>query len=132
MNLTRRKKTFWGIFVLLACGMLYAVFVSATGIAIPCVFHRITGLWCPGCGITRMFIRLFRLDIYGAFRSNPLLFITLPLLAAAIIRRLYTLKKYGDRRKDKWIEKCLIAYVVILIAYGVLRNIEFFSFLAPA
>lgn len=43
-----------------------------------CVFHRVTGLDCPGCGMTRAFVRLFQGDWRGAYAYHPL---SLPLLA---------------------------------------------------
>ena len=46
-----------------------------------CPIKALTGLNCPGCGITRMFVALFHGDIYQAFRYNPLVFIELPIIA---------------------------------------------------
>ena len=37
----------------------------------PCPFHSITGLKCPGCGMTRACIALARGDIHGALHYNP-------------------------------------------------------------
>ena len=41
--------------------------------SIPCVFNLITGYYCPGCGITRMFISIYKLDFYQATVNNILL-----------------------------------------------------------
>lgn len=46
----------------LIIGMLYAVFIKITGISIPCLFREITGLKCPGCGITTFFMNLLFLS----------------------------------------------------------------------
>ena len=37
-----------------------------------CLFRLTTGYDCPGCGITRSFRAMGRLDVEGAFRYNPL------------------------------------------------------------
>lgn len=37
----------------------------------PCPFHTITGIECPGCGMTRACIALARGDIGNAFQYNP-------------------------------------------------------------
>ena len=58
--------------------LLYYIIFNKFGIAIPCIFHKITGLYCPGCGITRMLISLLHGNIKEAFMYNQLLFIMLP------------------------------------------------------
>lgn len=39
-----------------------------------CAFHAVTGLPCPGCGMTRAFLALGRLDLRAAWAFNPLVF----------------------------------------------------------
>jgi len=39
-----------------------------------CPFKAVTGLPCPGCGMTHAFLALGRLDFAGAFSANPLVF----------------------------------------------------------
>ena len=48
-----------GLFYLLICNL-------AGRPLIPCMFHQITGLYCPGCGVSRMCLALFRLDFVSA------------------------------------------------------------------
>lgn len=47
-----------------------------------CPFNALTGLPCPGCGMTRAFLALGRLDFAGAYASNPLSF---PLAALMVL-----------------------------------------------
>ena len=42
-----------------------------------CLFHRLTGLDCPGCGMTRAFLRLAHGDVAGAWHLHPF---SIPLL----------------------------------------------------
>lgn len=113
-----------------AAGILY-YFVTSLGIAIPCIFHKITGLYCPGCGVTRMCVHLINLDFYKAFRSNPGVFLSLPLLAVIFAASAYSYVKSGKPAREKWLTALEIITAVILIIFGILRNIPFFSFLAP-
>jgi hypothetical protein len=38
----------------------------------PCGFLLMTGLPCPGCGLTTSFAHMIRLELGGAFAANPL------------------------------------------------------------
>lgn len=88
---------------------------------VPCLFHKVTGLWCTGCGVTRMVIRLSKLDFIGAFRSNEFVFITLP---AILWVWFYEGSKFRKVRN-------VLTWVLLIaaLAFGVLRNI--FPILAP-
>ena len=66
-------------------GLLYGIFVSYTGLAIPCLFRKVTGLLCPGCGVTGMCVALLHLDWRGAFSCHPVLFVLLLPLTAVFI-----------------------------------------------
>ena len=117
------------IFIIL--WILYAVFISITGLSIPCIFYEKTNLYCPGCGISRMFIKLCQLDFYGAFRSNSCIFIIFPLLICYGLFKAFKYVKSGKYPQTK-IESIFIwSIVVILVLFGILRNIPYFSYLAP-
>ncbi len=70
-----RKKVLKIYAYAISIGLIYAVFIRVTGIMIPCFYLATLGLKCPGCGITRMFISLFKCDFISAFWYNPLMFI---------------------------------------------------------
>ena len=46
----------------------------------PCVFHRLTGLHCPGCGATRAMHALVHGDVPGALHDNMMLVLMLPVI----------------------------------------------------
>ena len=91
-----------------------------------CIFNTLTGLYCSGCGITRMGIAILKLDFYQAFRYNPLIFLLIILSALYVA---YSLIKY--KKIVKLNNKLFVLLVIIVLLFGVLRNIPYFNFLAP-
>jgi len=84
-----------------------------------CVFRKITGIPCPGCGMTRAFYSLLDLDIIGAFEMHPL-FIVAPLFVSAIF--LYTFDTKSLKRHRFW-EIFLLCVCVLFIAVWIIRLI---------
>lgn len=66
-------------------GLLFAVcgpdLLSLAEFGIPCPFHFITGLVCPGCGMTRALLLVGQLQWGAAFLQNPLAFLLLGIAA---------------------------------------------------
>ncbi len=91
-----------------------------------CLFYEITGLWCPGCGITRMIIAILRLDFYQAFRYNSFVF------SYIVFAMGYILYSWIRYQKIKELEnKTIVFWLISAILFCILRNIPYFSFLAP-
>ena len=100
--------------------LLYLLLNRYTSFYIPCIFHKLTNLYCPGCGITRMFLRILKLDFYGAFRYNPFAFIIVPILIIISFM------------KNKKVRNVVYYSLIILsIIFMILRNLDGFNFLAP-
>lgn len=117
------------ILVLLIVILFYVICFFLTGDGLPCLFHKITNFYCPGCGITRMFLSLFTLDIYQAFRYNPLLFILLIISTIYIIIKFFSVKLL---KKEIRIPNYIIyILLVILLIYWIIRNIPWFNYLVP-
>ena len=51
-------------------------------------------LYCPGCGITRAWIRVLHLDLAGAFACHPLFWMAPPIAAAFVFEGFIDFKKY--------------------------------------
>lgn len=102
---------------------------------LPCFFHKLTGLYCPGCGNTRALYALLHLDLFGMLRSN-LLFPVLAVLLIWLLAGEYLKLLFG--RRILWFPRkispvIVIVFVAIVIAFAILRNLPFFPFtcLAP-
>ena len=120
MRLTALPRTLLRGAALLGAGLAYYAFASAFG-GIPCPFRLITGLKCPGCGITTMILALGRGDVGAALAANPFLLVTLPLPIGLVLRQAW-LRAKGGRFGRAENTLCLI-YAVLLAGWGVVRNL---------
>ena len=102
---------------------LYYLFVRLTGLGIPCVFHKITSLSCPGCGNSRALISLLHLDFSGAFKYNA--FIFPELLFAGYVASVVTVRyiKTGKYSVAMPHEHILWVFLAVLVVWTVARNI---------
>ncbi len=82
-----------------------------------CPFHYITGLKCPGCGMTRAFLALGEFNFSAAFNFNVLS----PIFFYGIILWIFIPKE----KKIKLPLIVQIGAVVIVIGYGVVRNLSY-------
>lgn len=117
--------------IVVLAGLAYYVFVQLTGWGIPCLFYLLTDRYCPGCGITRMFLALLELDFMGALRCNALVLVLLPFGAVFGLRRWIIYVRTGSTDTDRLESVLLIIAGVLTMAFWILRNLPMFSFLAP-
>lgn len=119
----------------LACaGALYLYFMGPGNIPLVCVFHEVTGLYCPGCGAGRACYSILHGQFLEAFCYNPLMTVLLPLIGLYIAARMVDWIVTGGNHIDRKINVKFLTWVlVIVVVYGVLRNIPVFPFtlLAP-
>lgn len=130
-----KKRIFNILLLLISCFLLFVGYFYLNkeyGFDIPCVFHKLTGCYCPGCGITRCLFSLLKLDFYQAFMYNQFVFILLPFLVIGIFYKIYL---YIVGKQDQIIKKIpnivWILLLVITIGFGIIRNLNGFEFLRP-
>ena len=118
---------------LAAAALLYLYFTGeGEGAGIPCMFHRITGLYCSGCGSSRALRSILHFDFYQALRYNAIFTVGLPLLGAYFSVLAVSYIRFGkDRISQKIPMKLVWVFIAVALIYGVLRNIPMFAFLAP-
>ena len=125
----RRVLFLYGAALLLL--LCYYAAVRLFDVGIPCPVYAGIGVYCPACGVSRMCVAILQGDIVGGFRYNPFAFFALPILAVVLLRQtvLYVLR--GESILSV-IERILLwGLFFASIVFGILRNIEAFSFLAP-
>jgi len=97
-----------------------------------CAFHALTGLYCPGCGMTRALHALVHFDLLRAMRMNAFFILALPVFALLFYRAFKPLPTI--------IEKCIVPFAspwpwaFAIPLFGIVRNLPWspFYLLAPA
>lgn len=117
-----RKRQVVLLTVALLCAGGICLILIMNGLAIPCLFQRVTGLHCPGCGNTRAMMALFRLDFNSMFGYNllfPLELLYLVRVYAVSAMRYVNGGRFSYYPKPKVWD---ILFLVLLIAWTVIRN----------
>lgn len=99
-----------------------------------CTFHRLTGLHCPGCGMTRAAAALAHGDLAAAFRFNPVGMVLLPLALIGLgLEALAWIRAKPPRHRLQAGPRTAWLLVWLVIAFWILRNLPWFPFtlLAP-
>ncbi|MFJ9389857.1 DUF2752 domain-containing protein [Nocardioides sp. NPDC101246] len=109
-------------------GIVIASLLPAGGIEdgpVLCPFRAITGLPCPGCGLTRSWVYLMHGDIGSSLASNwfgPVLILAILVLAVVAVRARISRRRPTDL--DKLVRSPIIlGFFGLFLAYGAVRLI---------
>ncbi len=104
--------------LMLLCGLgLYCAIALALNLQ--CPIRALTGVSCPGCGMTRAVVSLLQLDFKGAFYYHPMVFGIVPVAAVLFLL---------NQRKNKRLRKlfilavCLLFVTVYLYRFTVMKS----------
>ena len=121
--------------LIILCFLFFCIFCLIISLKVldsihfKCIFKYFFGIYCAGCGTTRMIKSMFSLEFYQAFRYNPFMFI---LSILGLIYILYMIIIYIKKEEVKIPSfKWVIVIVVLLFVYMLLRNLPGFEFLRP-
>jgi len=99
----------------------------------PCPLFWATGLYCPGCGVTRSLAALTHGNFAQAFAFNPLVVVALPVAGFWIARFAYEM--WTDKQVEPIIVPTWMAWVIFagVVAFWLARNIDVYpcTLLAP-
>ena len=95
-----------------AVALVYLI-LYITGIGCPIKF--LTGVSCMGCGMTRAYLSLLRLDFAGAFRYHPLF--PIPIIAAILFL-------FRSRISQKIVKVLLFTTIVLFSIIYLLRILD--------
>lgn len=117
--------------IAISCLGIFLYVLYYINIRIPCAFKTITHLDCPSCGVSRMCVSLSHGDIRSAFYYNQILVFLCPLIVLYYIFFQLRYIKTGQRKISKLENNIMIVIIVILLIYGVIRNLPFYPYRLP-
>ncbi len=97
-------------------------FLVNNGIGIPCLFYTVTGLRCPGCGISRALAALLcgRFDRFVGYNPlAPLIVLYLLWLGVFTAKRYIQTGKIAYSSPCKWIDVSMLTF---LLVWWITRN----------
>ena len=115
-------------------GGVFFLFDPARGGFYPtCLFHRLTGLNCPGCGALRALHHLTHGEIAAAFHCNPLLMVLLPFVALFGLRWLRHGRGGFDSNSIFFRPATLWTLLGVTLVFTILRNLPgpVFAWMSP-
>lgn len=80
-----------------------------------CLCKAITGLPCPGCGMTRAFLHFFQGDLKGAFYYHPLFWLV-PILFGLWLFS-YRSERASRLMRNNWFWGSLLVLLIGVYAY---------------
>jgi len=98
-----------------------------------CPLYSLTGINCPGCGLTRGFHALFHGDVLSALHYNAMLPIYALIFAYLFVSMILVVVKGRGLSWKVFPPWTMYGFVVFAAAFFVLRNLPFYPFtlLAP-
>jgi hypothetical protein len=115
-----------------ALSKLLPLFIALPSIAVlllldgnACLFKNVFGVPCPGCGMTRAFLSLMKLDIATGFYYHPL-FILPVLIAAVFVFKKKRIGKLIFENNTLW-----LFVLMVVLSVWVIRMIQLFPDIPP-
>lgn len=105
---------------------VYFLFVELVHLPTRCFIKNITGLPCPGCGLTRAYEALFHGHLASAFFYHPL-FWFVPIIFGLLVLNLW--KK--NERLRKISNSIYVTFLVVLVIVYIVRMIQYFPHSQP-
>lgn len=128
MNLDKKKKLsiyiVTGLLLIATIGIVLVKVYNPEeeSFFIPCMLYKLTGIKCPGCGMTRSIHYLVNGNIKQAIWYNLMLIPIIILVIYSLYRYIRYLVK-NEEIINKVLENWLKVFLVIILIFGVTRNL---------
>ena len=93
-----------------------------------CPLFALTGLACPGCGLTRGFHALLHGDVWTALDYNALLPLFALLIGFAFVSLIYLAWRGRRMPISPLHPRALWIFLIMLLVFGVTRNLPWYPF----
>lgn len=93
-----------------------------------CPFHALTGLNCPGCGLTRGFHALLNGDVTTALHFNLMLPVYCLFFLYLLISLVLILFRGRGLAFRLFSPGAVYGFLILALAFSVLRNLPFYPF----
>jgi hypothetical protein len=101
---------------------------SKAGFFPVCPLYAMTGIACPGCGLTRGFHAILHGDILTAFDYNALFPMWILFIGFFVVSLVFVVVR-GRGLSMKLLKPGLLwAFFILLFVFGILRNLPFYPF----
>ena len=133
---TNKNKIILILLLCLGVALIYFLFDPVTNKYFPsCIFYKLTGLFCPGCGAQRSIHSLLTGNIIAAVHANILLIFCLPfLMVYYAIQTINFIRPHTNIKINivNWVWFIYLCALVV-VYYWIARNVPFLEakFLAP-
>lgn len=108
--------------------MLWFFNPTTAGFFPACPLHTMTGLNCPGCGMTRGFHQLFHGDISGALHFNALLPFFILFFGYLFVSLFLTFIRGRGLSFGIFKPKVIYAFMLLAMVFFLVRNLPFYPF----
>ncbi len=95
-----------------------------------CTFLRVTGVPCPGCGLTRSFISLAHGEWKDAWQYNPAGFVFFAMVVFQVPYRIFQIRRIRRGRQqhqfqllDSWVLLLLVVALVVQWLWGLAQRL---------
>lgn len=119
----RRRRSSFGLWVLAGLAafggfLLFRVWVPAPGAQNTiCLIRRLSGLPCPGCGMTRAFAHLAKGEWAAAASDHLLAFVIAAELGLAWLVWGVLLASGREPRMPAWFERAVLVHLAVLVVF---------------
>jgi len=122
-ELKKRIKTLFFIVISVVFILIgyYFLYIYAPKFTLKCVFYELVSLKCPGCGITKMLVSFSRFRFIEGIKYNMFLGVTFPFVLWIFVYSGYLY--IVDKKNGKVFDVSCFIYVLLLLAWGIIRNI---------
>ena len=113
-----------GFLGLTAGGIFFTLVAIPTGGPVLCTFKRLTGIGCPGCGLTRSISAMMHFRIAEALHWHlfgPPVVVVVLLMWILLGLSLVTRKAYYPDANSRWLNLSVLSAGGILVVYWIVR-----------